>query len=234
MQLFSVIMRTKKIILDILDYLEEYENQSDSNGRQMSTADFIGFMNIAHRPDNVGIDKIRGGTESWKVDKYTEDRTATNVSILVSLLFRYAKMYSRKAMKESGIKTVDEFALLITLMTHEHITKQELINEQVLEKTSGMEIVNRLIRQGYIQQFAGAKDRRSKLLKITDIGAREIISILPRMNQVSKIIVGNLSHTEQNLLTYLMRKLDSFHNEIFLREKDAGLDEILERITPSE
>lgn len=227
-------MRTKHILIELLDYLDEFENQHKDTEKKFSTADFIGYLNAVHVPDTLSDDKIRGGEESWKVIQYTENRTATNVSILVSLLYRYAKMYSRKAMKESGLKSVDEFALLITLMTHDTISKQELIKEQVLEKTSGIEIVNRLIRQGFVEQFDGEKDRRSKLLKITPEGRREIIQILPRMNQVSKIVVGNLTQTEQNLLTFLMRKLDHFHNDIFMNDKDAGLEDILLKITPSE
>ena len=227
-------MRTKHIIFDLLNYLEEFENQHKDTENRLSTASFIGYLNAVHVPDTLSDDKIRGGSEVGNVVQFTENRTATNVSILVSLLYRYAKMYSRKAMKDSGIRTVDEFALLITLMTHESISKQELIKEQVLEKTSGIEIINRLIRQGFIEQLDGEKDRRSKLLKITPEGRREIIQILPRMNQVSQIVVGNLTQTEQNLLTYLMRKLDHFHNDIFMNEKDAGLDEILRKITPSE
>lgn len=227
-------MRTKHILIELLDYLDEFENQHKDTEKKFSTADFIGYLNAVHVPDTLSDDKIRGGEESWQVIQCTENRTATNVSILVSLLYRYAKMYSRKAMKESGLKSVDEFALLITLMTHDTISKQELIKEQVLEKTSGIEIVNRLIRQGFVEQFDGEKDRRSKLLRITPEGRREIIQILPRMNQVSKIVVGNLTQTEQNLLTFLMRKLDHFHNDIFMNDKDAGLEDILLKITPSE
>lgn len=227
-------MRTKHILIELLDYLDEFENQHKDSEKKFSTADFIGYLNAVHVPDTLSDDKIRGGEESWQVIQYTENRTATNVSILVSLLYRYAKMYSRKAMKESGLKSVDEFALLITLMTHDTISKQELIKEQVLEKTSGIEIVNRLIRQGFVDQFDGDKDRRSKLLRITPQGRKEILQILPRMNQVSKIVVGNLTQTEQNLLTFLMRKLDHFHNDIFMNYKDAGLEDILLKITPSE
>lgn len=227
-------MRTKHILIELLDYLDEFENQHKDTEKKFSTADFIGYLNAVHVPDTLSDDKIRGGEESWQVIQYTENRTATNVSILVSLLYRYAKMYSRKAMKESGLKSVDEFALLITLMTHDSISKQELIKEQVLEKTSGIEIVNRLIRQGFVDQFDGDKDRRSKLLRITPQGRKEILQILPRMNQVSKIVVGNLTQTEQNLLTFLMRKLDHFHNDIFMNDKDAGLEDILLKITPSE
>lgn len=227
-------MRTKSIIFDLLDYLEEYEKQHPDTDLELSTSDFIGYLNTVHQPDTLQVDKIRGGKEAWKAWQNNESKMATNVSILVSLLFRYAKMYSRKALKDSGIKTVDEFALLITLLTHDSISKQELIREQVLEKTSGIEIVNRLIRQGYIQQFAGAKDRRSKLLKITEEGTGELMAILPRMNLVSKIVVGNLTPSEQNMLSYLMRKLDHFHNHIFMNEKDSELEDILDKVSPSE
>lgn len=227
-------MRSKHIIIELLNYLEEFENQHKNTENKLSTASFIGYLNVIHLPDTISEDKIRGGEQTEDVVQFTENSTATNVSILIGLLYRYAKMYARKAMKDSGIKTVDEFSLLITLMTHDRISKHELIKEQVLEKTSGIEILNRLIRQGYIEQLDDEKDRRSKLLKITPEGRGEIIKILPRMNQVSQIVVGNLTQTEQNLLTYLMRKLDLFHNEIFINEKEAGLDEILQKITPSE
>jgi len=227
-------MRSKAIIFDLLNYLDEYEKSVQDVETKLSTTDFIGYLNTVHQPDTLVVDKIRGGKEAWKAWQNNESKMATNVSILVSLLFRYAKMYSRKALKDSGIKTVDEFSLLITLLTHESISKQELIREQVLEKTSGIEILNRLIRQGYIQQFAGAKDRRSKLLKITEEGTKELMRILPKMNLVSKIVVGNLSNSEQNLLSYLMRKLDHFHNNIFMNEKDAELADILDKLSPLE
>lgn len=226
-------MRTKHIIFDLLNYLDEYEKGRQDRDEILSTADFIGFINSVHQPDTINDDKIRGGKDAWKATQDTENKIATNVSILVTLLFRYAKMYTRKALKDSGVKTVEEFAILITLLTHDSISKQELIREQVLEKTSGIEIVNRMIRQGYIQQFAGAKDRRSKLLRITEEGTSELMQILPKMNMVSKIVVGNLTTTEQNQLIYLMRKLDHFHNEIFLNEKDAELEDILNKTNPS-
>jgi DNA-binding MarR family transcriptional regulator len=136
-------------------------------------------------------------------------------------------MYTKKALKESNIKTVDEFSFLITLMTHNEMTKQELINLQIMEKTSGIEIINRLIRQEFIEQFDDEKDKRSKLLRITETGRRELMMILPRMNMVSKIVVGTLTKEEQNILTYLLRKLDHFHNDIYIHDKEKELEMIV-------
>jgi DNA-binding MarR family transcriptional regulator len=136
-------------------------------------------------------------------------------------------MYTKKALKESNIKTVDEFSFLITLMTHNEMTKQELINLQIMEKTSGIEIINRLIRLEFIEQFDDEKDKRSKLLRITETGRRELMMILPRMNMVSKIVVGTLTKEEQNILTYLLRKLDHFHNDIYMHDKEKELEMIV-------
>jgi DNA-binding MarR family transcriptional regulator len=227
-------MQTKHVLIDLLNYLEEYEHKQVESGQQLTTSNFIAYLHSVHYAEINEKLYIRGGDEVTEVQQFSENRTATNVSILVSLLFRYAKMYTRKALKDSSIRTVDEFALLITLLTHESISKQELIREQVLEKTSGIEIINRLIRRDYIQQFAGAKDRRSKLLKITEKGIGELMQVLPVMNKVSQLIVGNLTVSEQNLLLSLMRKLDHFHNDIYQHEKDATLDQILTKVNPSE
>jgi hypothetical protein len=46
------------------------------------------------------------------------------------------------------------------------------------------------------------------------------------MNMVAKIIVGKLSKEEQQTLVYLLRKLDDYHNDIFLNQKQAGLEEL--------
>ena len=51
------------------------------------------------------------------------------------------------------------------------------------------------------------------------------------MSKVTKIVVGNLSSEEINTLSYLLKKLDYFHNDIYLNKKDHSLSDILSGIT---
>lgn len=221
-------MKTKQIIFDLLDLLEQFENQSPGD-KDLNTTDFIGFLNAQFKPEAVKRNAMSGGRDEFLTTDFADNKVETDISILVSVLFRYAKMYTKKALKESNIKTVDEFSFLITLMTHSEMTKQELINLQIMEKTSGIEIINRLIRQEFIEQFDDEKDKRSKLLRITGTGRRELMMILPRMNMVSKIVVGTLTAEEQNILTYLLRKLDHFHNDIYMNDKEKDLEIIVQK-----
>ena len=138
----------------------------------------------------------------------------------------YAKWYIKKVLRESYLQTPDEFSFLITLMTYDSLSKSELITKQVMEKTSGSEIIRRLIKRGLITESADANDRRSIRVSITDTGREEILKILPLMSKVSEIVVGNLSIQEINTLSYLLKKLDYFHNDIYLNKRGKTLSDI--------
>jgi DNA-binding MarR family transcriptional regulator len=213
-------MKTKHIIIDLLEYLEIYIDENGDKEGQLNTTDFLGFLNARFVPESIIRNKKSGGHDEFLQQTDPGQSAVTDVSILITLLFRYAKMYIKKALKTSKINTADEFSFLITLMTHEFMTKHELIKTQVMEKTSGIEILNRLIKQGFVEQYDDVEDKRRKLLKITPAGRNELMQILPVMNLVSQIVVGDLSKEEQNLLTYLLRKLDCFHNDIYLQKTE--------------
>lgn len=221
-------MKTKSIIIDLLDYLEIYINENGDNENQLNTTDFLGFLNARFIPESVIRNRKSGGHDEFLHQTHPGQNAMTDVSILITLLFRYAKMYIKKALKTSNINTADEFSFLITLMTHDHMTKHELIKTQVMEKTSGIEILNRLIKQGFVEQYDDLEDKRRKLLKITPSGRQELMGVLPMMNLVSQIVVGDLTTEEQNLLTYLLRKLDCFHNDIYLQKTENEMVHLLE------
>jgi DNA-binding MarR family transcriptional regulator len=111
-------------------------------------------------------------------------------------------------------------------MTYESLTKSELIAKQVMEKTSGSEVIRRLINKGMIIETADQNDKRSIRVAINRSGRDEILKILPLMSKVTKIVVGNLNAEEINTLSYLLKKLDHFHNDIYLNKKDQPLSDI--------
>ncbi len=225
-------MRVKHIIFDLLEYLDEYSKENAGRTELLSTSDFISFLNIRHPHVSTQRNRISGGKNEAVFSPFASDKSATDISILVSLLFRHAKVYLKKALKDSRIQGPDEFSFLVTLLSHDTLSKKELIDIQVMEKTSGMEIINRLIKKGFAQQFQDENDRRSKIVQITEEGKKEIISVLPQMNLVSKIVAGNLTMQEQGILIHLMRKLDKFHNQIYMNEKDKDLETLLNKIKP--
>ncbi len=220
-------MNKKDILIEIIEQLFEYEKNLNTN-ENLDMEGFLNFLNNQYVIKELTIRDIKGKSESWVSDK--ENKSNADIFILVSLMNRYAKTYIKKAMKFAQIKTSDEFSILITLLTYDSLTKTELINKVVLEKTSGVEIINRLIHQNFIEQFDDLTNKRNVRIKITELGKLEIVKILPFMKKVSVVVAANLSETEKKALIYILKKLDNFHNDIFMNKREMELNQIIETL----
>ena len=66
-------------------------------------------------------------------------------------------------------------------------------------------------------------------MAITPKGRNEIFSILPEMAVVSSIVKGNLTDNEVSTLSYLLKKLDFYHNDIFQNKRNLSLNELIEK-----
>jgi len=161
------------------------------------------------------------------------DRAATSdieIAMLVSCVYRYAKLYSKKALVGTSISTIDEFTYLTQLLSNTEPSKTELIEENIHEKTTGTEILRRLISNGLIEQFDDPNDRRSKRLKLSGRGLELMYQIMPRMNQVATLVGGELSAAEKQQLAGLLQKLHLFHYPLFLNERDLPIEELAGRV----
>ncbi len=203
----------QKIIGDLESF--EVENQS-KNG---SMEDFVGFLN----------QKYLGRILTPKPVEVPTENEENNIGQLVAFMYRYAKSYIKKALEESTILTLDDFGYLAAVWQYGNLTKTQVIEKNIHEKNTGMEIIKRLIGNQLLEQHDDEQDKRSKRLKITSLGQAELFKSFDGMLKVSKIISGKLSDTERLQLFYLLNKLHNFHNPIFLNEKDTSVDKLLEK-----
>ena len=195
-------MKSKALLIELIQHLDAYESKQ-SGDHSTSLNDFTGYLNALGGEGPAPMRRIEGDQDT---DSLREKRTApNNISILLVLMYRYVRIYIKKALKDSPIQTADEFSFLITLMTYESMTKTELITNQVMEKTSGTEVIKRLLKQELIREFADPDDRRSVRVAITEKGRKELTATFPGMNMVAKIVIGNLSKPEIKTLYYLLK-----------------------------
>lgn len=217
-------MKKSELLTTIINYFFSYDAERGDQG-EYSISEFIGYLNSKTVAKKLKMRKMSGENNQWFKDEYRS--TSIDISILIVLMYHYAKGYLKEALRDSSLQTPDEFPFLITLMTYDNLTKSELIAKQVMEKTSGSEVIRRLIKRGFIVETADEKDKRSVRVSITKTGREEVLRMLPLMGRVSEIVVGNLSTHEINTLSYLLKKLDYFHNDIYVSRKERPLSEIL-------
>ncbi len=205
------------ILQKIIGDLESFEAEKQSKNSSME--DFVGFLN----------QKYLGRILTPKPVEVPTENEENNIGQLVAFMYRYAKSYIKKALEESTILTLDDFGYLAAVWQYGNLTKTQVIEKNIHEKNTGMEIIKRLIGNQLLEQHDDEQDKRSKRLKITSLGQAELFKSFDGMLKVSKIISGKLSDTERLQLFYLLNKLHNFHNPIFLNEKDTSVDKLLEK-----
>ncbi|WP_448517843.1 MarR family winged helix-turn-helix transcriptional regulator [Rhodoflexus sp.] len=207
-------------IRQLTEAAEQYEAQK---GNPQDLAAFGAWLQARHSGTQPPLQQPSG-------PQAARETIESRIGSYIIFLYRYAKSYTKKALEGSPLQTIDEFSFLISLMFGGSKTKTELIQHTVQEKTSGMEVIKRLLRQGFIRQEEDSTDRRSKRLYITPSGQQVLFELFEKMNQVSQIVAGNLSTAERELLAQLLHKLHLFHKPIFLERKEASLTEIYEQV----
>ncbi len=107
------------------------------------------------------------------------------------------------------------------------MTKSDLIELTVNEKTSGMLVIKRLLDRGFVTQTDNTDDRRSRCITLTDEGLALLRTVQPFMDQATTMLTGDLTEHEQLQLGALLIRLEHFHRPLFLHHKDAPLNELL-------
>ena len=126
-------------------------------------------------------------------------------------LYRYAKLQSKNAIVNTLFSTPDEFIYLINLTSFGSMSKTALIRLNVHEKSAGIQIVNRLIANGLVEQNETESDKRNRIISITTKGKEVLADSIENIRQASKNVTEPLSEQEKMELIRLLTKLENFH-----------------------
>jgi DNA-binding MarR family transcriptional regulator len=210
-------MKSYQLIHQLINLVEEME--IENQGHEVSIGDFTGFLlnKVSEPTENSTNSEVRFGNNdssaleiAFKLDN--------NIGRLFVFMSRYAKFYIKKALEDTPLQTAEDFTALAILLTHSHLSKSELISHNLQEKTSGTEVIRRLVSFGLVRQWDDVKDKRSKHIAITDKGRELLFRVFEHTNYVGKIITGKLTIAEKFTLQYLLQKLENFHLEHYERK----------------
>jgi DNA-binding MarR family transcriptional regulator len=164
--------------------------------------------------------------------KILQSNINQNLTRQIAMLYRYARFYYKYALEGSDLQNVDEMIYLIVLQSKGTISKSEAIHSAVQEKTTGTEILKKLIQKGFIQESSHPDDRRSKLVSITNQGSLVLWDAFQRTQSVSEIVMHNIEDESKIILQQCFNRLEIFHDEIHrngmhqavLEAKQSGTD----------
>lgn len=218
-------MNSLELLKVLIDKLETYESLSGDK-ESLSLAGFKATLQL-----DIDLEDLKNTfiEKKEKIDhiSVSENDIERVIAQQVLFLYRYIKFYSKIAFAHTTIKSIEEFGFLATLMQFQSLSKTELIKKNVIEKSSGIEIINRLIKAGYCTQFDNPNDLRSQLVALTDAGKAQLYQAFQKMNTLGHIASGTLNQAEKEQLAVILKKLDTFHYDNYYHKNIDKLEDYL-------
>lgn len=207
--MYNKIKMKYDILKSVIDLVEVFEIENSlENIYPEDIEGFKRWINVKYKSQEMDNEPYWEGKENG--------RSAESViSTLIVHMNRYAKSYSKSAIYGSDFSSQDDFIYLINLKAFGEMTKMDLIKKNVHEKPAGMQIINRLISQGWVNQTDSEIDKRSKVLKISIKGLNVLENQMDRIRKATEIVTGDLNHSEKMELIKLLNKLNKFHQLIY-------------------
>jgi len=149
------------------------------------------------------------------------------IAMYLSFMARYAQFYSKRVFRGSLIYSVDDWGVLVSLYPNQQRKKTDVIRACIMEKSSGNEVLKRLLKQGFLQEREHPNDKRSKLIELTEAGRAAFESVQGGIEGLSNIVVADLNTEEKERLLQILNKLHRFHKPVFEEGDKAMLERML-------
>ena len=128
--------------------------------------------------------------------------------------------------QEAGFDlTPVQYAALAAINANSGIDQVTLAGLIAYDRTTITGVIDRLVEKGLADRRASSRDRRARVLQITDGGRRTLRAITPAVEAAQRIMLRGLTAKEAEELMRLLQKAIAAGNELSrapLREMAAG------------
>ncbi|MGD0186958.1 MAG: MarR family transcriptional regulator [Roseiarcus sp.] len=106
-----------------------------------------------------------------------------------------------------------QFAILTVLYSGRALDQITLSTAVGIDRTSGADVIKRLVRRGLVERIPSTEDRRAKLVHITGDGQTLVRRMQPRMERAQERLISPLSPAERAMFNELIGKIIQANND---------------------
>jgi len=146
--------------------------------------------------------------------------------ILIRKIGKFHIMYSNKALEGTGLAQIEEFGILVIIFNRKNPIKSEVIYDNLLELSSGTNMLIRLKKRGMITEYTDKEDKRVKRLKLTPKGEETLQKAKIVVHKVAGMIAERLSEEDKQLCVQLLNPINTRFTGIIQKQKNKSFEEI--------
>ncbi len=139
-----------------------------------------------------------------------ENDNSSRVAILITRLQKYLALYIKPTIRELGFTKEHEYNFLYQVGKMTKTNKNDLSKENMVEFSTGRDIIRRLIAKNLIAEKTDPEDKRASLLALTPRGRKMLEKSFEMIGGSFTDFLGDLTTREQLNLISLLTKLNNY------------------------
>ncbi len=145
-------------------------------------------------------------------EEYNYSYRSSEAAFLIWRLGKFIRYYTKPALLENGLAGQDDFAILSHIDYKNSCSKREAIEANIIDSTTGIEIIKRLIRQGLVSEKLNKEDKREKIVSLTKQGKETLKRVYLGFSKIQDVM-AEMNIAQRELLIQTLKNLDLFHTK---------------------
>jgi len=164
-------------------------------------------------PENIAL--FKGFGEPIRFLEYT------------SRISRLHDFYIKKFFCDLPINNRLEYLFLYTVSKKREAKKTELINIHLIDYTTGMDTIKRLVNNGLLKEMPDETDKRAKLLAITREGEQVLELSGKKISDEIHMFLACISMNKWKKTLSVFEEINEFHSGIYQTHNDKTPAELM-------
>ncbi|WP_297095738.1 MarR family winged helix-turn-helix transcriptional regulator [uncultured Draconibacterium sp.] len=216
-----------KAIKQLIDFWSLYENEEKG---EQTLLNFSQWIIEQIERENISDTKIRTRHEvksrSESLDYLNKLNPLSRFQEHILRIARLEEFYIRKYLVDLPLNSRLEYLFLFTVDSLEKAKKTDLINIHLVEYTTGMDTIRRLIKNNLLYELPDVQDKRAKLLVLTKEGDGVLKRANRRLDEARDKFLACISPNKWKKALSVLNEIDVFHSDIYLNHYDKPYAEI--------
>ena len=149
---------------------------------------------------------------------------------LLKLMGRVVSMFvifAEHGLKDIGIDQFVEFTYLNAIRNMKMPKKTAVINDNFMELSSGLLMIDRMKKKGWVVEHSDKTDKRSKLLELSPEGIIVLYNCYMKLEKMCAIFFKELPAEDVNLCVQLLTPVEIQQSKHWQKNKATGFKELL-------
>jgi len=151
-------------------------------------------------------------------------------TVFAKLIGRLAAMqtaYSKMALQQIPEFELEWFYFLSSIYHLKEVKKTQVIQYNFTEQTTGIDILKKLKKMGYVAERTDPDDKRAKLVSITKAGEKILFKLYQLLYKPTLLMYNGIDHKDKQVIINLLKDTEHQHQELLSNSRNKSIDELL-------